>query len=361
MSGAHHELGMSRWSAWAVCPCFTSGAETDDARTGTALHEKLHAVLTNPFSVFLDPTDAGDRAVQWAAEEITKCLTEGATLHSEDRVEIPKSMSETLGGIFGTADAWFHDKDTDTLHVFDFKSMSRDNGEDLYPQLMGYAIGIAANLPMRGKGMGGKVVLHILHGGVFRHTFIETDIAECIRQSEAIVARHLMADGDAEAEMPSRWCRYCGRCAECRAMNGELGMASSAVTIAKLSAPKRLDLIERLEAMLKKAKEDAKAEIEAAEGKRMEDGGIAYAIKEVASPAKMIPGMILPLYSRLTEIGVSHDAFMDRCKIGKGDVVKLLQGAGMKVRSKDANAVTAESVASEYFESGRTTRLERCK
>lgn len=359
MSGAHHELGMSRWSAWAVCPCFTSGAETDDAKVGAALHEKLHAVLTGKDMVALDETDAGDRAVKWAAEEICKGIPESAALHSEDRVEIPKSMSETLGGIFGTADAWFADDGANRLHVFDFKSMSRDNGEDLYPQLMGYAIGIAATFPERGKGM--TVALHILHGGVFRHTFIETDIAECVRQSEAVVARHLMADGDADAEMPSRWCRYCGRCAECRTMNGELGMASSAVTLAKLSAPRRLDLIERLEAMLKKAKDEAKAEIEAAEGKRMEDGGIAYAIREVAAPAKMIPGMILPLYSRLTEIGVPHDAFMDRCRIGKGDVVKLLQGAGLKVRSKDPNAVTAESVASEYFESGRTTRLERCK
>lgn len=359
MSEAHHELGMSRWSAWAVCPCFTSGAETDDAKAGTALHEKLHAVLAGKDMVALDETDAGDRAVRWAADEIRKCLPEGSALHSEDRVEIPESMSETLGGIFGTADAWFVDDAANSINVFDFKSMSRDNGEDLYPQLMGYAIAIASTLPERGKGM--TVVMHILHGGVFRHTFIETDMGACIRQGEAIVARHLMADGDADAEMPSRWCRYCGRCAGCRAMNGELGMASNAVALARLSAPRRLDLIERLEAMLKKAKDEAKAEIEAADGQRMEDGGIAYAIREVASPAKMIPGMILPLYSRLTEMGVPHDAFMDRCKIGKGDVVKLLQGAGLKVRSKDPNAVTAEGVASEYFESGRTTRLERCK
>ena len=47
--------------------------------------------------------------------------------------------------------------------------------------------------------------------------------------------------------------------------------------------------------------------------------------------------------------------------MSKTDVMKLLQAKGMKLKSKDPAAITAESVVSPYFASKTVDKLARVK
>ena len=355
----HHKMGMSRWTPWAVCPHFDGIEHSTAAARGSALHDKLARLLNKDAEVAkeLDETQMADRAVKWAANVI-EAEADGEVIYSEEMVEIRDAISENLSGIYGTVDAFFikHNWDDEEIHVFDFKSLSQGNGGDLWPQLMGYALGVASMLNV--KTMNTRCVLHILHGGCFEHDVKETTLFDCLTVGETVV--NARKHCEAAKHTPSEWCKYCKHSTYCEATDEQIDLVRQG-TLNSLTVPTRLILIEQLEGILKKAKEEAKAEVALADGKRIADENGEYAITQANGPSSLVKGAMLSLHSMMSERGVDAEAFFDVCKIGKSDAMKLLQKTGLKLRSKNPDEVTAESLVSQYFKSGTVEKLERVR
>ena len=353
---SHHKIGMSKWTPWNICSHFDSVEDSAEARIGSDKHDKLCRLLNGDDTVVIDESDMTDRAVRWAHDEI-KAVCGDETLYTEETVEIKPEVSEALAEIYGTVDAFFiqHDGDEKVIHVFDFKSMSH-GGKDMWPQLKGYALGVASMLGC--FDVMTKCVLHILHGGVFKHDIIETDLGECVVEGERIVNQRKF--NEAAPHCPSSWCKYCKHSSSCEATQKQVDIVKSGALM-QFSAPKRLVIIEELESILKKAKEEAKAEIALAPNRTIEDDGVAYAIVSKNGPSSLADGKVIPLYNAVTSYGVMAEDFLGVCKMSKNDVMKLLQAKGMKLKSKDPAVVTAESIVSPYFTSKTVDKLERVK
>ena len=353
----HHKMGMSRWTPWSVCPKYDSVPHSTSASIGTAQHDKLARLLNGDDTLELDETEMIDRAVKWAAA-IIKSDAGDETLYTEEMVEIGEGVSKDLAGIYGTVDAFFiqHDGDEKVIHVFDFKSMSH-GGKDMWPQLKGYALGVASMLGC--FDVMTKCVLHILHGGVFKHDIIETDLGECVAEGERIVNQRKF--NEAAPHCPSSWCKYCKHSSSCEATQKQVDIVKSGALM-QFSAPKRLVIIEELESILKKAKEEAKAEVALAPNRTLEDDGVAYAIVSKNGPSSVADGQVLTLFNACTAHGVTADDFLGICKLSKTDVMKLLQSkGGLKLKSKDPAALTAETVVAPFFTSKLVDKLERVK
>lgn len=270
---SHHKMGMSKWTPWNICSHFDSVEDSAEARIGSDKHDKLCRLLNGDDTVVIDESDMTDRAVRWAHDEI-KSVCGDETLYTEETVAIKPEVSEALAEIYGTVDAFFiqHDGDEKVIHVFDFKSMSH-GGKDMWPQLKGYALGVASMLGC--FDVMTKCVLHILHGGVFKHDILEADLGACIADGERIVNQRKF--NEAAPHCPSSWCKYCKHSSSCEATQKQVDIVKSGALM-QFSAPKRLVIIEELESILKKAKEEAKAEVALAPNRTLEDDGVAYAI-----------------------------------------------------------------------------------
>lgn len=354
---SHHKMGMSKWTPWNICSHFDSVEDSAEARIGSDKHDKLCRLLNGDDTVVIDESDMTDMAVRWAADEI-KAVCGDEVLYTEETVEIKPEVSNSLAGIYGTVDAFFiqHDGDEKVIHVFDFKSMSH-GGKDMWPQLKGYALGVASMLGC--FDVMTKCILHILHGGVFKHDILETDLGECIADGERIVNQRKF--NEAAPHCPSSWCKYCKHSSSCEATQKQVDIVKSGALM-QFSAPKRLVIIEELESVLKKAKEEAKAEVALAPNRTLEDDGVAYAIVSKNGPSSVADGKVLALFNACTLHGVTDDDFLGICRLSKTDVMKLLQSkGGLKLKSKDPAALTAETVVAPFFTSKLVDKLERVK
>lgn len=355
---SHHRMGMSKWTPWSVCPHFDSIEDSAAARQGTEAHDRLRRYLTNDKTLELDETKQVDRAVKWAGDYIRQNAN-GRSVAVEERVEIVGDFSDTLAGIYGTVDAFDIDSDTDerydTINVYDFKSMSSDHTTDLFPQLMGYALGVASLVGIRNVYT--KVRLHVLHGGDFSVEVKDTTLDECIDLGEKVVNERKHSDG--MPHVTNRWCRYCKHCDNCPGVDTLTETVKSG-GLASLSIPKRLAVIDELEAILKRAKEVAKAELALQPGKTLEDEGIRYAIREVNGPSSVTEGRMVELFNACEVFGVGADAVMSVCKVGKSDICRVIkEKTGRKLRSKDPGEVTAESIVAPFFTCRKVEKLVR--
>ena len=354
---SHHKMGMSKWTPWNICSHFDSVEDSAEARIGRDKHDTLCRLLPGDDTVVIDESDMTDMAVRWAHDEI-KSACGNETLYTEETVAIKPEVSEALAEIYGTVDAFFiqHDGDDKVIHVFDFKSMSH-GGKDMWPQLKGYALGVASMLGC--FDVMTKCILHILHGCVFKHDIIETDIGECVAEGERIVNQRKF--NEAAPHCPSSWCKYCKHSSSCEATQKQVDIVKSGALM-QFSAPKRLVIIEALESILKKAKEEAKAEVALAPNRTLEDDGVSYAIVSKNGPSSVADGQVLTLFNACTAHGVTADDFLGICKLSKTDVMKLLQSkGGLKLKSKDPAALTAETVVAPFFTSKLVDKLERVK
>lgn len=358
----HHSLGMSRWTPWSVCPRFDSVDDAPSAKVGIEAHTKLNRILSGDTDVSLDETRQVDRAVAWAADSIQFIARESAChshVHTEEKVTIGDDFPASLAGIYGTVDAFYHsidENDKDVIHIFDFKSLST-GGKDMWAQLKGYALGVASKFGI--KDWSTRVDLHLLLGGVFRHEFMSTTLAECITTGVTILDQRKHKLGIEPC--PSSWCKYCKHASSCSATTGQVELVKSGGLMA-YSAPKRLVIIDELEGILKKAKEEAKAEIALAPNRTIEDDGVAYAILTRNGPSKLAENKAIELFNACSQFGVSASDFLRACQLSKTDVIKLLANkGGLKQKSKNKDDVTAETVVAPFFVCKPVDKLERIK
>lgn len=355
----HHKMGMSRWTPWAICPHYDSVEHSGAAAKGSAQHDKLYRKLNDDNTLVLDDTDMLDRAVNWAAN-IIKTEAGDEVIYTEEMVEISEELSKPLAGIYGTVDAFYLQEDKETggkiIHIYDFKAMGRGMGCDLFPQLKGYALGVASLLHIQDTKT--KVVLHLLLGGVFKHEILTTDVFDCITTGETIVNNRKHAE--TAAHCPSEWCKYCRHSSNCPATDEAIEIVESG-KLGSLDVCHRLVFIEQLSEILSKAREECKSEIARAQGKCIDCGDVAYAIREQNGAAKLRNDMILTLIDTLHSRGVSSETIFGKCSIKKSDAMKLLQATGMKLKSKDESVETAETVVAPFYEAGVVEKLERVK
>ena len=360
----HHELGMSRWTPWSACPRFDSIDDAPSAKVGIEAHAKLSKLLSGDAdpALLLDWTQQVDRAVAWAADEIKSSADKSPVrtrIYSEETVTISDCFPAVLVGIYGTVDAFYvsnNDEGKSAIHIFDFKSLST-GGKDMWAQLKGYALGVASEHGIIDANT--KVGLHLLLGGVFRHEFMSTTLDDCVQTGVAILEQRKHRLGIEPC--PSSWCKYCKHASSCSATTGQVELVKSG-GLMSYSAPKRLVIIDELEGILKKAKEEAKAEIALAPNRTIEDDGVAYAIITRNGPSKLAENKAVELFNACSPFGVTADDFLKVCQLSKTDIIKLLASkGGLKQKSKNKDDVTAETVVAPFYVCKPVDKLERIK
>lgn len=355
---------MSKWTPWNVCAHFDSIPNDESAKKGTLQHEKLCAYLNKDESLVLDATDPLDQAVKWAGDVInTHAKEEGVdVIYTEEKFTIEPHVSGELAGIYGSVDACFI-KETNpreyVIHIFDFKALKRQTDCDLFPQLMGYALAVASTLDKEAFDLNMSVVLHVLRGGAFKEDILHTNLLNCIDTCEEIVnkRKHLTS----QEYTSSSWCKYCVYSSSCESVRKQLKLVE-AQGLKSIDVCHRLVLIDRLINVLEKAKEECKDEIANAPNKTIDAGDVAFTIKQSNGPSKIVAGSMASIYDMCVSSGATYEDFLKIAKCTKGDLVKLLASkAGVPLKSKDPNVVTAESMVAPYFTSSVVEKLERIK
>lgn len=191
-------MGPSRWPMLACCSAFTSKPSSSESDIGTLAHEALSCLIkSQPFTGTLDAFVMG--SVEWACEQIRLDFQNAI---KAEQVFSETWVSNTSPGYSGTVDAHFYDGDT--LHVYDFKSLS-DGEHNYWPQLCGYAI------PLMIQDVR-KAVLHVLHGKARIHELREVSWNEC-----ADVAIHVYNQfrRDPKTMFACEWCSLCASQTTC--------------------------------------------------------------------------------------------------------------------------------------------------
>lgn len=352
MQELHHDLGMSRWTPWNQCAHYDSEKTNVYAEKGSDAHDKLLRYMCEDESLVIDQTDMLDRAVVWAGDILKRFKAEhNCDLYNEEKVIVKEESSKLLAGIYGTVDA-FANVDG-FIHVFDFKSMNR-GGTSHFPQLMGYAIGVAGLLGITNPNT--PVILHVLLGGIFKEDVLTTTLGHCVEEGERIV--NLRNDRSNSEPCPNDFCKYCKHASSCPAAKKAVEFVAGGGLDA-LSVPKRLLFIEQVEAIIKKVKDEAKSEVSLAAGKTITDGDVTFAIHTVKGPSKLAKGKALDFFNNLATHGVSSEEFLNICSVAKTEVMKLLGSKGVKQRSKDPSVLTADKIISPFYVSNDVEKLER--
>jgi hypothetical protein len=263
---SHHELGPSRYPAWAVCPRYRSDdRDTPESSAGTDAHAELAKALTDGEYI------PSSLAARWAADWILS-EAKGAEVHSETKVT---GTLDGVSGIFGTVDAMWTDADG-VLHIADFKTFS-DGTADYMPQLRGYAA-----LHATEADLGKVVVLHVLHGMACRVEDERTTFADCIDRTKAVLE-------SVNSNKPAQLCKYCTFCAnikECPMTNNALTTVSeNTPAFSNLSTCQKLVVLDAVDKLSKTIREQAKKEAQE-NGGFIEQDGIRYEMKPWADPSK---------------------------------------------------------------------------
>jgi hypothetical protein len=320
---AHHPMSPSNWPAWSRCPHFQGGVKSAAADEGTLQHEAWANAVKNG----VDEYDSGGAA--WAARE-TRNKSAGCVLHIEDKVEIESSLDGITVKTFGYADAWFVDMDG-TLNVIDFKSGSK-TAVQYWPQLEGYAVGIAQRLGLHDVV---AVKLHILYGADFMHDMIDTTVGACMADAAYILAKRIYRT-EADRDVCPQ-CKWCANRHLCRAASGALETVETDTT-PSIALPDAvlLDRFAIIEGIIKSEKERIRNNA-IANGGFVESGDVRYEMKEVAGTRKSVDiERVRDDLHDTTGIALSYDELLGACDLGKKDFVDLVRDrakvGGIKVK-----------------------------
>lgn len=263
---SHHELGPSRYPAWAVCPRYRSDdRDTPESSAGTDAHAELAKALTDGEYI------PSSLAARWAADWILS-EAKGAEVRSETKVT---GTLDGVSGIFGTVDAMWTDADG-VLHIADFKTFS-DGTADYMPQLRGYAA-----LHATEADLGKVVVLHVLHGMACRVEDSRTTFADCIERTKAVLES---VNSNKPAQL-CKWCTFCANIKECPMTNNALTTVSeNTPAFSNLSTCQKLVVLDAVDKLSKTIREQAKNEARK-NGGFIEQDGIRYEMKPWAGLSK---------------------------------------------------------------------------
>lgn len=349
----HHELSPSKYTAWAMCPCFASSdKETKEASEGT----KAHAELAKCIELSEEPDNP---AARWAAEAIAE-MADGAKVVAEKRIE---GMGEgPLKGIFGTADAVWIDMDG-VVHIGDFKTFS-DGTMDYMPQLRGYAALIASQLKTVSPP---KFALHVFHGQSRTVTTENTTGPEATEYVVALLARH----STSIEKSINPYCKYCSKNGECPMIDNAIETATNnSVRFSEMSLCQKLVVLEAIENLADKFKEEARALAEKSEDHAIEQDGIRYELKPWGGKPRVKDIVYLaykaaaPIFNtkkgEVPGLGITQAELLSICDIPKTKVVEMLKAKNAS--SKEIKKADIDSWVGEFYEKTEgTPRFIRVK
>lgn len=350
----HHELSPSKYTVWAMCPCFASSdKETKEATEGT----KAHAELAECLSGGQEPDNP---AARWAAEKVAE-MADGAKIVTEKRVE---GMGEgPLKGIFGTADVIWIDMDG-VVHIGDFKTFS-DGTIDYMPQLRGYAALIASQSWELTSPQ--KFALHVFHGQSRTVTTENTTGPEATEYVVALLARH----STSIEKSINPYCKYCSKNGECPMIDNAIETAASnSVKFSEMSLCQKLVVLEAIEKLADKFKAEARALAEASEDHAIEQDGIRYELKPWGGKSRIKDIVDLafkaasPVFNtkkgEVSGLGITQKEILSICDIPKTKVVEILRAKNAS--SKEIKKADIDSWVNEFYEKTEgTPRFIRVK
>lgn len=350
----HHELSPSKYTAWAMCPCFASSdKETKEATEGT----KAHAELAECLSGGQEPDDT---AARWAAETIVE-MADGAKVVAEKRIE---GMGEgPLKGIFGTADVIWIDMDG-VVHIGDFKTFS-DGTIDYMPQLRGYAALIASQSWEAVSPQ--KFALHVFHGQSRTVTTENTTGPEATEYVVALLARH----STSTEKSINPYCKYCSKNGECPMIDNAIETATNnSVKFSEMSLCQKLVVLEAVENLADKFKAEARAIAEASEDHSIEQDGIRYELKPWGGKSRVKDVVDLafkaasPIFNtkkgEVSGLGITQKEILSICEIPKTKVIEMLRAKNAS--SKEIKKADIDSWVGEFYEKTEgTPRFVRVK
>lgn len=342
MERKHHPLSPSNWPAWVACPGYTSdGGRRSSADEGTQQHELFAKALVEARSGALPDEESSPG---WAAAEVLKYATPD-TIHVEematgiaDVVSFPDAAcgddmcpSSTVR-YFGYPDAWCVKQGR--LHVFDYKSGSRPQGYDHWPQLVGYAWAVACSSPGQ---LDEQATLHVLYGADRWHEEKTVSLADALDDAKYILSRRLFHDdGERSACAQCKWCKHRSTC---HAATMAVANIERDVTVADLPPSVVLDRLSIVEGIIKSERERIR-DIAIANGGVLDGGGVRYEMRESAGTRKSvdIPALLSEVVVRGIE--TSPDEIVAACDISKKAFSSLYKdrakAAGLKVKDLDA-------------------------
>lgn len=321
----HHPFSPSNWPAWMACPNFEGGVKSAAADAGTDQHEAYANALLSGVDEFDESGPA------WAARETLnlRCGSSGMKVHVEDKVDISVDVDGLSVKTYGYVDSWLVDGDG-VLHVVDFKS-GVETAVDYWPQLKGYATGVAQKLGLHDDA---DVVLHILYGAEFNHAMIRTTVGKCLDTARAALSWRIYRT-DADRCM----CPQCGWCANRESCHVALEALDRVLTepsaLSEIPDALLLDRISNIEGIVKGEKERIRNKA-VANGGFIEGDGVRYEMRETAGSRKSVD--ILGIMADCPKLGIGVDVvdMLKACDLGKADFLDLVKGqakdAGVKVK-----------------------------
>lgn len=353
----HHELSPSKYTAWAMCPCFASSdKETKEASEGT----KAHAELAKCIELGDEPDNP---AARWAAETIFE-MAKGAKIFAEKRVE--GVGDGPLKGIFGTADVVWLDIDG-IVHIGDFKTFSGGT-IDYMPQLRGYAALIASQSNYYAELISPqRFALHVFHGQSRTVTTENTTGSEATEYVVALLARH----STSIEKSINPYCKYCSKNGECPMIDNAIETATSnSVKFSEMSLCQKLVVLEAVEKLADKFKAEARALAEASEDHAIEQDGIRYELKPWGGKSRVKDIVDLafkaaaPIFNtkkgEVSGLGITQKEILSICDIPKTKVIEILRAKNAS--SKEIKKADIDAWVNEFYEKTEgTPRFIRVK
>ena len=343
----HHPLSPSKYPAWAECPFYSpEDRESSEANEGTLAHEELHKALTT------DDYVPSDKAAAWAFEWIQQ--QDPQSLESEFRVSMPNPL-DFLDEIYGTIDVSWFDCDG-ILHVTDFKRFS-DGTTDYAPQVRGYAAMIYCQ--HKANRADQKVVLHILHGGIFKAETIETTLGECVAKTVEILSAATKGTGKPRI---CKWCSFCSKVSSCSASNTAVeAVKENLPNFARLSLCQKLVVLDAIDKLSKSIREEAKEKAKE-NGGAIEQDGIRYEFKPWKGAAKCKDILLVADAMRETKTVehktrkgsddiqvdlLTNSELLDACSLSKTALVNALKN---KNQASSVSKADWERFVEQFFE-----------
>ena len=350
MSRNHHPKSPSRFPAWMECHCWESDGNTSqDASIGTDVHNQAQKYIE-------EGTEPDNKTARWFGET-TMALAEGNKVDCEVQF---KGVFGSVDGIFGYVDAFFM-KDG-VRHIVDFKTFS-DGTKNYRPQLRGYA---ALTLGRFGENRNDVVMLHILHGGIWKEEVWESTVGECYDKTAYLLAQ---VEGNPQPMLCS-WCSMCSKCKECPMVaNAVQVVQENGVVFSKMSICQKLVVLDAVDKLSKTLRDEAKKMAEA-NGGVLEMDGIRYEMKPWAGKSKLtdicqLAGdlrkpVMLKMDDKKCEaheiplVGIDNEELLAMCELPKTKVIDALKQKNAD--NKAVKKVDIERFVGKYYEKTEGTR-----
>lgn len=344
----HHPLSPSKYPAWAECPFYSpEDRESSEANEGTLAHEELHKALIT------DDYVPSNKAAAWAFERITE-ISNGAEVHSEWKVTgiNPYDGSD----LYGTVDATWEESDEDgnfvALHIADFKTFS-DGTTDYMPQLKGYGALVSTGYKST------AVVLHVLHGAIFKVETEETTWEECVESTRKILEPVMEGTGRPRI---CKWCSFCSNVSSCSASNTAVeAVKENLPNFARLSLCQKLVVLDAIDKLSKSIREEAKEKAKE-NGGAIEQDGIRYEFKPWKGAARCKDILLVADAMRETKTVehktrkgadniqvdlLSNSELLDACSLSKTALVNALKN---KNPESSVSKADWERFVEQFFE-----------